>query len=257
MCIGSGCPCGAHSCSVEFQGLVDKSGRTRRRRTDPDLVPAHFEQVATPQPRFSADPVYTDRAGKARYIAEKYAAILRGVVLDVGCDAAPLRGLVAQPDAYVGVDMRQDADVRLNLDAQDLPFDDGSFDTVVCTDVLEHLERCHHVFDELCRVSRRHIIASLPNPARVFLEGVFAGSGGEQKYYGLPVDPPADRHRWFFGYDDAVRFFTARGQRLGFSVEQIDAQSTGSLYWRNGQGQDVLDTPNLNQGTIWCVLART
>jgi len=207
--------------------------------------------------RYATNARYTDRPGKARYIAAKYAAILGGSVLDVGCDAAPLRGLVAQPDAYVGVDMHEDADVTLNLDAQDLPFADGSFQTVVCTDVLEHLERCHRVFDELCRVSRGHIVASLPNPARDFLEGVFGGSGGEQKYYGLPVDPPADRHRWFFGYDDAVRFFTERGRRLGFAVEQIDAQSIGSLYWRNGQDEDVLDTPNLNRGTIWCVLVRT
>ncbi len=220
-------------------------------------MPARSEQAVTLPLRYVADSGYTDRPGKARYIAAKYAAILGGSVLDVGCDEAPLRGLVAQPDAYVGVDMHAEADVTLNLDAQDLPFADGSFETVVCTDVLEHLERCHRVFDELCRVSRGHIVASLPNPARDFLEGVFGGSGGEQKYYGLPVDPPADRHRWFFGYDDAVRFFTERGRRLGFAVEQIDAQSIGSLYWRNGLGADMLDTPNLNRGTIWCVLVRT
>lgn len=152
--------------------------------------------------------------------------------------------------------MRQDADVTLNLDAQDLPFADRSFDTVVCTDVLGHLERCHHVFDELCRISSRYIIASLPNPARVFLEGVFEGSQGQQKYYGLPVDPPADRHRWFFGYEDAVRFFTERRKRQGFAIEQIDAESEGSLYWRNGSNDDMLDTPNLRLGTLWCLLVR-
>ena len=212
------------------------SHRHRNRPDESPVTTAHYRsaagQIAGGRPRlYVATARYIDRPSKARYIAEKYAAILQGAVLDVGCDAAPLRSLLAQPDRYVGVDMREDADVSLDLDAQDLPFADRSFDTVVCTDVLEHLERCHHVFDQLCRTSSRHIIASLPNPARVFLEGVFGGSEGEQKYYGLPVDPPADRHRWFFGHEDAVRFFTQRGTRQGVAIEQIDAESEGSLYW--------------------------
>ena len=214
-------------------------------------------QIAGGPPRlYVATARHTDRPSKARYIAEKYAPILEGAVLDVGCDEAPLRELVAEPARYIGVDIREDADVALDLDAQDLPFADRSFDTVVCTDVLEHLERCHAVFDELCRVSRARIVASLPNPMRAFVEHLFAGSGRALKYYGLPVDPPADRHRWFFGHDDAVRFFTERGRRNGFIVEQIDAESEGSLYWRDGSGRDVLASPNLRMGTTWCVLVR-
>ena len=224
-------------------------------------------QISRPQPRahavgvagpYATDVAYTDRDTKAVYIARKYAPILTGRVLDVGCDAARLRGLVARPDAYVGVDMREDADVVLNLDRQDLPFADASFDTVVCTDVLEHLERCHAVFDELCRVSRGRVVASLPNPVGNLVQNLFEGRCGRIKYYGLPVDPPADRHRWFFGFEDAERFFTERGGRVGFEIEQLDVESMTGPYWLVGREtpRDVLDHANVKAGTIWCVLKR-
>ena len=199
---------------------------------------------------------YTDRISKAQYVLEKYRPLLGGSVLDVGCWTGPLRALLPAGATYVGVDRRDDAEVVLDLDRQDLPFEDRRFDTVLCTDVLEHLERCHAVFDELCRVSRRHVIISLPNPLRNLICSVFAGSGGRVKFYGLPVDPPRDRHRWFFGAQEAREFLTQRGERNGFEVEQLDAEDIGCCYWLNGQGQDVLDEPNFQGGTTWCVLRR-
>ena len=197
---------------------------------------------------------YTDRPSKAAYVADKYASLLAGSVLDVGCDAAPLRAMV--PGRYTGVDIRPDADTVLDLDRNDLPFPHRSFDTVLCTDVLEHLERCHAVFDELCRVARRHIIVSLPNPLRNLLMSISEGSGGRLKYYGLPVDPPSDRHRWFFGHDEAAAFVTLRGRRHGFLVEQMDSEEGGCPSWRDRAGVNLLDGSNVRGGTLWVVLAR-
>jgi SAM-dependent methyltransferase len=199
---------------------------------------------------------YTDRRGKALYIADKYAALLIGSVLDVGCDAAPLRKLVHQPFRYVGVDVRPGADVVVDLDREPLPFDDRQFDTVVCTDVLEHLEWCHAAFEEVCRVARDRVIVSLPNPLLHLLWGIFNGSGGKLKHYGLPVARPEDRHRWLFGHDEAVEFMTGRGRSNGFEVEQIDAEEAETPAWRNAAGEDVLRHPNIGAGTIWCVLRR-
>lgn len=215
--------------------------------------------------QYTTDFRYTERATKATYIARKYSAILQGSVLDVGCDKAPLRQLVAKPDRYVGVDIAlppdTGADVAVNLDREKLPFEPRSFDTVVCTDVLEHLDQCHAVFDQLCDTARAHVIVSLPNPARNFAQVLGFGTGGVLKYYGLPVDPPMDRHRWFFGSDDARRFFTERGKRKGFEVEQIDAEEENTAIpsvapWIDAKGRDVLTHGNLMSGTIWCVLAR-
>ena len=213
--------------------------------------------LSAPGPRYRTTRTYADRQEKAYYIAEKYGAILTGSVLDVGCDEAPLRKLVMQPFKYIGVDMREDADLKLNLDRDSLPFPDRSFDTVVCTDVLEHLERCHEIFDELCRVSRRHVLVSLPNPLRNLLVSLMDGSQGRIKYYGLPVEKPADRHRWFFGHDEAAEFLTARGRMRGFSVEQLDCEEGGCPSWRKGgTGEDVLASLNIRGGTLWCALRR-
>lgn len=213
--------------------------------------------LGTPGPYRSAL-AYTDRATKARYIADKYAPILRGRILDVGCDAAPLRTLLSGSEHYVGVDVRSDADAVVNLDRDDLPFAGAAFDTVVCTDVLEHLDRCHAVFDELCRVARSRVIVSLPNPLGTLVQNLHEGGLGKIKYYGLPVDPPVDRHRWFFGFEDAQRFLTERGRRNGFRVEQLDTEGMNSTYWRarGDAGRDVLDSPHIQATTLWCVLAR-
>ena len=39
-----------------------------------------------------------------------------------------------------------------------LPFPDRSADVVVALDVLEHADRIHDSFAELCRVARKHIV---------------------------------------------------------------------------------------------------
>ncbi len=211
--------------------------------------------TATPQLRFQTDYRYTDRTNKARYIALKYAPILGGSVLDVGCDQAPLKVLIGDPTRYVGVDMLPSADVVLNLDTDALPFPDRSFDTVVCTDVLEHLERCHAVCDELCRVAAERVIISLPNPVRCLLDALRDGGQGKLKFYGLPTDPPADRHRWFFGAEEARAFVQTCGARNGFTLEQIDFESVGNLSWVVN-GRELLDSPNIRLGTMWAVLRR-
>lgn len=211
--------------------------------------------LAPARPIYDTTYRYVDRETKARYIALKYAGILGGSVLDVGCDRAPLRALVGNPARYTGVDVWDGADVVANLDAGPLPFGDRSYDTVVCTDVLEHLERCHEVADDLCRVASSHVIISLPNPVRCLLDALRDGGAGRLKHYGLPLQPPVDRHRWFFGAEEARAFVSDRAARNGFTVEQIDFESVGTLSWIVN-GRDVMDDPNVRLGTMWAVLRR-
>ncbi len=44
----------------------------------------------------------------------------------------------------------------------DLPFDDDSFDAVVCSEVLEHLTDWERALGELKRVARHHVIVTVP-----------------------------------------------------------------------------------------------
>jgi SAM-dependent methyltransferase len=74
-------------------------------------------------------------------------------VLDVGCGAKPYYPFFAGAAAYVGVDVKENvaADVVGSVDA--LPVDDGSFDVVLCTQVLEHVDDPAQAVRELHRVA--------------------------------------------------------------------------------------------------------
>jgi 2-polyprenyl-3-methyl-5-hydroxy-6-metoxy-1,4-benzoquinol methylase len=207
--------------------------------------------------KYSTGLTYTDRTTKAAYVASKYASILHGSVLDVGCDQKQLLRAIGSCGRYVGVDVDAGADVVLNLDREELPFESGSFDTVVCADVLEHLDRVHAVFDRLCRVARRHVVVSLPNPVRTLMLAMLEGSQGRLKFYGLPVEEPRDRHRWFFGHEEAVEFLTERGRRNGMAVEQMDVSEKGLPPITGPAGGPIAESPNAQMGTLWCVLERT
>lgn len=216
---------------------------------------------APPLPRYHTPTRYHDRASKAEYIARKYAPIWVETptcrVLDVGCDQRQLARHLPANVRYTGVDVNDAADVVLNLERDDLPFPDASFECVLACDVLEHLDRIHAVFDELCRVSASRVIVSLPNPLRAMLMELAGGSEGRLKYYGLPADPPRDRHKWFFGSDEAEEFLRVRAARLGFEVEQMDHEDSGGPAWPARDGRDRLASSNCRGGTLWCVLRRT
>lgn len=203
---------------------------------------------------------YTDRETKAAYIALKYEALMRtaGVrVLDVGCDRKQLRMHLAQHVEYTGIDLSAEADLQINLDEQSLPFADRSYDVIIAADVLEHLDKVHRVFDDLCRVCRGRLVISLPNPVRNLLLAIAEGKQGKLKHYGLPTQPPSDRHRWFFGAEEAERFLRERGALNGFEVEQIDVEEHGTPAWLNTAGLDLHASANIQKGTTWCLLRRS
>lgn len=161
---------------------------------------------------------FNGRDGRANYLVQRFRPLIRGRVLDVGCDTRRLHVLVPDID-YTGVDIGGDPDITLDLEScERLPFDDQSFDCVVCTDVLEHLANLHVMFDELVRVSRGTVILSLPNCWYSLRVPLFRGRGSV-RYYGLPVEPPEDRHKWFFNVDDVNRFMAQQAERHGLTVE--------------------------------------
>jgi hypothetical protein len=214
--------------------------------------------TADPPLLYPRPPAYTDRASKARYIAAKYAPILSTSVLDVGCDQRQILAHLPKGVRYTGLDIAPPADVVINLDTPGitLPCADQEFDTVMACDVLEHLERIHPIFDEFCRVAAQRVIISLPNPAHNFVDALTTHGGGRLKFYGLPVDPPKDRHRWFFGAEEAAHFLRERGRRSGFLVEQLDQDTPGCPKWPGPDGRNYLSSTNITSGTTWCVLKR-
>ena len=133
--------------------------------------------------------IYTNREEKMKYVALKYNDFLNGRVLDVGCWNKDLKKYLNNDVRYIGIYIAGSPDIYFDLEAKlPLPFENNSFDLVVCADVLEHLESIHFVFDELCRVSEKYILISLPNPLSSIFGYLFnkkyADSLEKQKNFG-------------------------------------------------------------------------
>jgi len=94
---------------------------------------------------------------------EKYAPNLRGRVLDIGCGWQPYRGLLAC-DRYLGLEVSADVHPDVQGSASQVPFRDGIFDGIVCTEVIEHMPDPQAVFDEIGRVLKRNGVAYLTAP---------------------------------------------------------------------------------------------
>ncbi len=77
---------------------------------------------------------------------------VRGTVLDLGCGERPYRFLFLGAKRYVGMDLdpRRRPDVIGSVER--LPFRDGTADTVLCTEVLEHCPDPETVLREIYRV---------------------------------------------------------------------------------------------------------
>jgi len=77
-------------------------------------------------------------------------------VLDLGCGNKPYESLVInylKSVKYIGIDYyNENADIRLDLNKDKLPFKDNEIDLIICTEVLEHLYNPFHCIKEMKRV---------------------------------------------------------------------------------------------------------
>ena len=174
--------------------------------------------------RFETSFAFTNREEKSNYVWLKYQSILKDRILDVGADRGELRRHLPENAEYTTAGLEPHHDIRVDLEGP-LPLPANTYDCVLGLDVLEHVDRIHALFDELCRVSRRYVIVSLPNPWSSFFRGLRHGYYAPErpiKFYWLPTEPPTDRHKWFFAGSEAKRFIKERGERNRFHVVQID-----------------------------------
>jgi SAM-dependent methyltransferase len=72
-------------------------------------------------------------------------------VLDLGCGKKPYKTLFSNAQDYIGIDYRSNL-AEVKGVGENLPFREESFDTVICTQVLEHVENPKLVLDELRRI---------------------------------------------------------------------------------------------------------
>ena len=99
----------------------------------------------------------------------------KGEVLDVGCGSSPYRFLLStERTRYTGLDI-VDADKFdfrnsdiVAFDGMHIPFPDASFDVVLCTEELEHVQHYQVLIDEMRRVLKPggRLIVTVPWSAR-------------------------------------------------------------------------------------------
>lgn len=220
---------------------------------------------------FQTDYIFTDRNSKAQYVWLKYKSILQNAsILDVGADECFLKKHLPESASYWGIGLGGQPNQQVNLEKEKIPFPDNSYDCVLCLDVLEHIENIHEVFDDLCRVSRDYVIVTFPNAWAAFygmLRFKEYAQGQALKYYGLPIEPPEDRHKWFFSVDEAKRFVEYRAKKNNMDILQMDIQTTGDeigsgltyllrVLARRLLFRKDLKVNNLYEGTLWVVLKK-
>jgi SAM-dependent methyltransferase len=196
------------------------------------------------------------RADRPNFIGRRFEKYLTGTVLDVGCDEAVLRNLV-RPKSYAGVGMTQQSDVKVDLEKLGrLPFIDASWETVLCLDVLEHLNNFHDFSNEIFRVARRHVILSLPNCWSQARRSLAKGKGSIWQY-GLPLTKPEDRHKWFFNTEEAWTFLIKQAEQRGVEILEMIALENRrpaiNRFWRHLKYPSSRQYLNLYPSTVVCV----
>lgn len=148
-----------------------------------------------------------------------------GNILDIGCgDGILLENLIKAGSRGVGIDISSEA-IKIckqrGLDCsqaditEKLPFANNSFDSVILTDVLEHLFQPIEVLKEVHRVSKKYILISVPNfaslPARI---QVLLGKVPEN-------NTPRDGHVYWMTYKVITKLLSD----TGFEVEKVVVNS--------------------------------
>ena len=201
------------------------------------------------------------REERTRYIFDKFQKYFGKKILDVGCDQAVLKTLIENID-YTGIDIGGTPDICIDIEKADsLPFDEDSFDCVICAHVLEHVDNLHLVFSELLRISRKHVIIAWPNNwvnVRVPIER----GHGSLKHYGLPVENPQDRHKWFFSFTEAKYFVQEhilKKDNIQLVEERISEKPKFSLFRLLRHLRHPIQEHYLNRyaHTYWTVLQKS
>lgn len=74
-----------------------------------------------------------------RSAIKRYSCYLNGKILDIGCGTKPYKNYLCGYSEYIGMDNNKDVKPDVAGDIKELPFSDGYFDGVLCTEILEHL----------------------------------------------------------------------------------------------------------------------
>jgi 2-polyprenyl-3-methyl-5-hydroxy-6-metoxy-1,4-benzoquinol methylase len=134
-----------------------------------DYATVHGENHRALNPNWSYTPIYINKMEVVEELVHQYHP-QSGKMLDAGCaEGVQVDKYRKQGLQVIGLDAGYESEHVVNGSITAMPFDAKSFDTVLCLDVLEHLEYAQQpdAMSELRRVVKDngHLIFCLPNMA--------------------------------------------------------------------------------------------
>lgn len=114
------------------------------------------------------NPFYFIRQGLYKGI-KAYASRLHGNLLDFGCGRKPFENLF-NVTKYVGVDLEstghdhRNSKIDVFYDGRHIPFPDETFDSLFCSEVLEHVFNPDEILPEIHRVLKKGAVALITVP---------------------------------------------------------------------------------------------
>lgn len=118
---------------------------------------------------FSPDKLIKDLQWDSLLKSSQYA---HGKLLDVGCGKMPYKSIfLPNVSKYVGIDKNsEEADIKNDFLKTDIP--DKSFDTVLCTQVLEHAPEPQKLLSKIYKILKKNGILILTVPFTGYLHEV-------------------------------------------------------------------------------------
>lgn len=152
----------------------------------------------------------------------------------------------------------------VSADAARLPFANGAFDLVVCSEVMEHVQAPHAVALELMRVSRRHALITteqfcccadeqnmrlrLRDPADPHPDRAFYTREDLRALFGGPIYEASEY--WDFIPRDEAKLQHEKAKRLVLAhsrVGKISSRATGVMYLVGKDGAGGIGAPSLDE----------
>jgi len=103
---------------------------------------------------------------------KKYAPLLKGKLIDVGCGKKPFEKLFCNVDSYFGIDLNKNSKADLICDVLNLEIKSSSADSVLCTQVMEHVKDPEKLIKEISRICKEGALCLLTCPHICRVHGV-------------------------------------------------------------------------------------
>lgn len=213
--------------SYSKKRLIPRYG-TNKNYNSTEMIDEGLRAVDELKPKFTIaknatyNPYVPRSEQRYMHLSDYHKEYLVGNVIDVGSRSSELLERLSGIKADL-VDKHNKDLPDWDWEKDTVPAPDGSYDSVICYDTLEHIDNFHEGFNDLLRLSRDYVLISLPNNwKKAFNE--FIKGRGRWASYGIPPEAPHDRHKWFFNTEDIEDFIYYHSVPLRGNYEVIDVK---------------------------------